>query len=292
MSLLSNLEEILMRVEESIFEHNQGWPDADFEKYARDAVSPVRSKEQWDRLINLGELPSMKGLKLLEIGSGFGSFLVHASQSGLYAVGLESDKERALISRSLLALNKQKNDSIVGGFGEHLPFPTNTFDIVYSANVIEHVISPSEVFGETLRVLKPGGVLQFVVPNYGSWWEGHYAIIWLPNLPKKLARIYVRLLGRNPDQLNELRLINRASLERIIASYQPGIEVLGWGQQIWEERVLTLDFNTWAALNKLIPVMKWIHRLGLAKLVVWLGRRLHWETPIILTVRKKRVVSS
>ena len=56
------------------------------------------------------------------------------------------------------------------------PFPTSYFDVVYSSNVLEHVNEPPKVIGEIIRVLKPGGHAQIVVPNYGSWWEGHYGI--------------------------------------------------------------------------------------------------------------------
>ncbi len=38
-----------------------------------------------------------------------------------------------------------------------LPFPDNSFDVIISHTVLEH-ISPKEFFGEQYRVLKPGGV--------------------------------------------------------------------------------------------------------------------------------------
>ena len=37
-----------------------------------------------------------------------------------------------------------------------LPFANDTFDIVYSANVLEHTERPLDVLFESLRVLRPG----------------------------------------------------------------------------------------------------------------------------------------
>jgi hypothetical protein len=50
--------------------------------------------------------------------------------------------------------------------------------------------------------------------------------------------------------------------------------------------VRTIAFSEWAALGKLKNIVQWIHSLGLVEVVIWLGKRLHWETPLILTLRK------
>ncbi|QIF04476.1 class I SAM-dependent methyltransferase [Roseimicrobium sp. ORNL1] len=51
-----------------------------------------------------------------------------------------------------------------------LPVASNTFDLVWSTQVAEHVQNPSTYFSEALRVLKPGGRL--VVTTHGVW-EDH-----------------------------------------------------------------------------------------------------------------------
>jgi SAM-dependent methyltransferase len=46
-----------------------------------------------------------------------------------------------------------------------IPYPDGTFDVVVSANVLEHVEDPHAVFSEIHRVLRPGGVFLFQTPN-------------------------------------------------------------------------------------------------------------------------------
>jgi len=47
----------------------------------------------------------------------------------------------------------------------NIPWPENSFDLVFSDNVLEHLADPSEVFKEVIRVLKPDGVFLFKTPN-------------------------------------------------------------------------------------------------------------------------------
>lgn len=48
--------------------------------------------------------------------------------------------------------------------GKRLPFEDNYFDSVVSFEVFEHVFSPSDVFREIRRVVKPGGTLLMSTP--------------------------------------------------------------------------------------------------------------------------------
>ncbi|TDQ09897.1 class I SAM-dependent methyltransferase [Pedobacter metabolipauper] len=47
---------------------------------------------------------------------------------------------------------------------EHLTYFSDTFDVVTSTEVFEHVINDHQGFTEVLRVLKPGGIFCFTVP--------------------------------------------------------------------------------------------------------------------------------
>jgi hypothetical protein len=98
--------------------------------------------------------------------------------------------------------------------------------------------------------------------------------------------LYVKLLGRDPSFLDTLQLINRRTLERYLKPYGDGIEVLGWGVDVWERRVRTMEYSEWGNIAGVTRIMMVIRRLGLTRLLINVGKALHWETPLILTLRK------
>ena len=56
------------------------------------------------------------------------------------------------------------------GDGQALPFADNTFDGVFSINVLEHVPDPARFMAEVARVLAPGGLMLAVTPNGDAAW--------------------------------------------------------------------------------------------------------------------------
>jgi SAM-dependent methyltransferase len=259
---------------------------------ARDSVDEARSREQLGSLIAATHSP-LAGRRLLEIGSGIGLTVAVARRvMGADAFGIEpgDDEYEGTLKVSWDLLTAAGIDPAVirKGVGEAIPFPDQSFDVVYSSNVLEHVDDPPRVLAETIRVLKEGGLAQIVVPNYGSWWEGHYGIIWPPHIPAWAGKLYVRMLGRDPAFVDTLQLVTRDRLERWLAPHRDRIDILDWGVQTWEERVRSLGFSEYSALGRLKAILRVLHWLKVVGLVIALGRALHWETPIILTFRRRR----
>lgn len=52
---------------------------------------------------------------------------------------------------------------------DDLPFPQNTFDVIFAEYVFEHLEHPDRVLGELRRVLKPGGTILILTPNLYSY---------------------------------------------------------------------------------------------------------------------------
>lgn len=48
---------------------------------------------------------------------------------------------------------------------EKLPYPDNSIELVTAFQIIEHLENPFFVMRETYRILKPGGIFMFSVPN-------------------------------------------------------------------------------------------------------------------------------
>lgn len=71
--------------------------------------------------------------------------------------------------------------------GAHLPFPNQSFDVVFSSNVLEHVQSLNALLLEMQRVLKDSGVCVHLVPT--SQWR-----IWTSFVHLFTMRIWPNLL--------------------------------------------------------------------------------------------------
>jgi SAM-dependent methyltransferase len=109
--------------------------------------------------------------RLLELGCGNGlasAYLApHASQvvatdlpmvhAAIHSIGLSR-------ARHLFSLLDLPHVSAVGCPGEALPFANDTFDVVFSHFVLEHLRDRAATLRESLRVLKPGGRFIAAVP--------------------------------------------------------------------------------------------------------------------------------
>jgi SAM-dependent methyltransferase len=265
--------------------------DAHLRQMASDNLDAARSLEQL-QLFAAATGSSLAGKRLLEVGSGTGMTVATARKLlGAEAFGIEHDGDEyqgsLRVSWDILACAGLDPSIIRKGAGEAIPYPDGHFDAVYSSNVLEHVDDPPRVLAEIVRVLRPGGYAQIVVPNYGSWWEGHYGMVWPPHCPAWLAKLYVRLRGRDPQFIDTLQLVTRGKLERWLAPHREAVDVLDWGVALWEARVRGLDFSEYAALGGLKNILRILHAMKVVPLLIAIGKLLHWETPLVLTLRKR-----
>ena len=111
--------------------------------------------------------------KVFEIGVGLGAYLSRLAQSAQQAIGLDVELERTLEAH-------QRVEQVICGVGEFLPFPENSFDLLLSHEVLEHVNDDLKSVQEMVRVLKPGGRLLLFCPNRGYPFETH-GIYWKEN---------------------------------------------------------------------------------------------------------------
>jgi SAM-dependent methyltransferase len=103
-----------------------------------------------------------KGMKVLEVGFGAGVDFVRFARAGAELSGIDlTEAGKALVDRWLelehLSASTQTGDA------EHLPFPANTFDLVYSWGVIHHTTDTPAAAREIIRVTKPGGEVRVMI---------------------------------------------------------------------------------------------------------------------------------
>lgn len=116
-------------------------------------------------LFNVFQLSA--GKKLLEPGCGRGEHLRIFKELGMDVYGTDISPESKKISSDL-------NISICDLDLENLPYAENTFDVVYSKSFLEHLTEPTIFLKEAYRVLKPGGLLLSMVPDWESQYKKFY----------------------------------------------------------------------------------------------------------------------
>ena len=108
-----------------------------------------------------------KGDKFLEIGYGRGEFLDSFKQLGLDCFGVDLSNYSAA---NLKNIKVQKVDISK----DKLPYEDNCLDVVYHKSLIEHLYSPDQLMKETYRVLKPGGRVIILTPDWVSQMKVFY----------------------------------------------------------------------------------------------------------------------
>lgn len=101
--------------------------------------------------------------KILDAGCGEGTRLHLLAPSGARACGLDINRQAINLARK----QYPRHEYIVYN-GGHFPLPDTSFDLVYSTYVLEHTKDPKMFIDEMVRVLRPGGTLVLLCPNFGA----------------------------------------------------------------------------------------------------------------------------
>lgn len=100
-----------------------------------------------------------RGQKVLEIGLGQGAESEQIILRGGHWSGLDLTQESVDRVRVRLELRSLPFDDLQRGSALGLPWPDDTFDIVFSHGVLHHIPDIRATQSEIHRVLKPGGTL-------------------------------------------------------------------------------------------------------------------------------------
>jgi ubiquinone/menaquinone biosynthesis C-methylase UbiE len=167
-----------------------------------------------ERLLDLANRP--QPMRMLEVGTGSGGI---AHYFGTHPqLRCEVD-----------AVDVHDNRLVIEGYRYHqvqdtqLPFADESFDVVLSNHVIEHVgdgKAQRAHLAELRRVLRSDGVGYLAVPNRWMLVEPHYKLAFLSWLPHAWRTPYLRAMGKGraydcePLQMKQLeRLFAEAKLD-------------------------------------------------------------------------------
>ena len=109
----------------------------------------------------------LPGKTILDLGCGRGEFLRGFIRIGLHGYGVDqSNAAKKLCPGIEIKTADLERDK--------LPYDNNTFDYIYSKSVIEHFYFPEKLVQEIYRILKPGGSIIAMTPD----WEVIYKMFY------------------------------------------------------------------------------------------------------------------
>jgi SAM-dependent methyltransferase len=112
---------------------------------------------------------------------------------------------------------------------ERLPFTNGSFDLVYCAEIFEHLVDPDFALEEIKRVLRPTGRLLLTTPNLAAWYNRIILLLGIQPLHTEVSTWRVvgrrfRTLGQGNRPVGHLRLFTSGSLVDFLAMH--GLRIL------------------------------------------------------------------
>jgi len=108
---------------------------------------------------------SEEGQKILDVGCGPGAYLIALSKRKRECHGVDPLKEISLVKANKKAREERTPIFLCQATGEHLPFKSETFDLVLCLSTLQHVSEQKTTLREIRRVLKDDGHLLTSIPT-------------------------------------------------------------------------------------------------------------------------------
>lgn len=191
---------------------NYGYDDA-FDRDVRDIlIKPGVHNFRFEEMPGLIGDPNYFATqrRVLDVGCGTAPFVFGALCAGMDAYGIDIDFEKiamAQLKPGAFGYPPQWSERAMFASAFEMPFSDDTFDIVTSFQVLEHLERLPAALYEAVRVTKRGGWLIFRAPDYRMSFEPHYRLPWPQFAPPRLAERWVLAMGRPAGGLDSFYYI-------------------------------------------------------------------------------------
>jgi 2-polyprenyl-3-methyl-5-hydroxy-6-metoxy-1,4-benzoquinol methylase len=160
----------------------------------------------------------------LEVGCGTAALAAAVAVRAGAVVATDLSMRWLVLAQKRFAEDGIDNVTLVCCGAEDPCFPSDAFDAVGAADVIEHIERPAGLLAGCRRVLRPGGILFLTTPNrFSLSLEPHVRLWGVGYMPLSVARRYVQAVRKAPYDhvylLSARRLLKLLRAER----YQPRV---------------------------------------------------------------------
>jgi SAM-dependent methyltransferase len=153
-----------------------------------------------------------EGDRVLDVGCGSGAsilWLVNAVGPTGFVVGIDHAEELLRVARSRMQeLGFSDQTRFDAGDALHLPYPDASFDAAHISRVLIHVSDPVGVVREMARVVKPGGRIAAMEPDFGGMRVDHID----PEAARLLLDAHAATIAQPAAGLSLLRYFTDAGL--------------------------------------------------------------------------------
>jgi 2-polyprenyl-3-methyl-5-hydroxy-6-metoxy-1,4-benzoquinol methylase len=191
----------------------------------------------------------------LDVGCGGGRVLELIKRSKLRGIGIDVSNIfiKACISKGL--------DSVLFD-GKKIPFKNESFDMVGSFNVLEHVDNPDLFLNEQVRVLKENGYLIIVCPNFLSISNSFH---WhTKGITKKISNLFMIIMKifSTTHEFEKMETLIRKDLhvDDDACNITNPIDILKWAKK------LKLDLIYWSSQEQFVSGLRKTLDVGFLKL--------------------------
>lgn len=143
--------------------------------YFDDLASRYRKRTRFarQRIRNVfSMLPGLAGRRLIDLGTGMGTFAIEAARQGAVATGIDL-APAALAAARRVARQEDVTATFVRADGAELPIAPDCTDIIVAADFTEHLddVTLGRVLREAKRVLRQAGTLVLYTPDRSHIFE-------------------------------------------------------------------------------------------------------------------------